>query len=393
MITVLNQASGDNYTDANTFEQRQSVRCSYIIANAAVLWEYYLPTGDGTTYQWSGEAFKVPTTGDDFFPDVGGVRFRSAKAGTPALVSLVIYTADESPQGSSAPFTQTVTASGGIINPVLPGTLNFQHNGLAVAAEAGLDFDDQSTAGEIPFVWSVLDDAANSRVRVTPTISGIPYQHNDVAVATRQALDFEDSAAGVSGTPALTWTMADDGAGKRVKVTPVLTLSGVETLLADSGVLGGATASIDFSSIPATFGTLRVLFACRGTNASQTTRLLMRINNDSGANYDDELWSMTAAAVTIQHNAGGQTACSLGVLAANTATASKMGSGEIIIPGYAGTTFHKAPSSTGQYSGDGAQNTVQGMTTWSSTAAINRLTFLCAAGNFATGSRIMLYGL
>jgi hypothetical protein len=68
----------------------------------------------------------------------------------------------------------------------------------------------------------------------------------------------------------------------------------------------------------------------------------------------------------------------------------------VAIPGYSGSSFTKgaialnaAPLGTTT----GTIVTEQRAGVWNSSVAINRITLLAGAGNFAVGSRVVLYGL
>ena len=80
-----------------------------------------------------------------------------------------------------------------------------------------------------------------------------------------------------------------------------------------------------------------------------------------------------------------------------TAPGTKAGYGTIRVPGYAGTTFHKAAFVEGYVespSGSAAsQIRVVGGSAWDNTAAINRVTIFPGSGSVAAGSRAVLYGL
>lgn len=96
---------------------------------------------------------------------IAGIRFRAASAATPApqVFGTIFYAGEASVQAGN-PYSSTISPSGG----VTPGQLSLtvQHNGVVVAAEPVLDFEDASG-----FVWTVADDAPNTRIQVTaPTL-------------------------------------------------------------------------------------------------------------------------------------------------------------------------------------------------------------------------------
>lgn len=177
-------------------------------------------------------------------------------------------------------------------------------------------------------------------------------------------------------------------------------LAGVPTWLgglaqiADSTVSGTA-ASIDFTSIPATYGHLLAVGMARGDNAS-AQNLSMRFNNDSAANYDIQLISGNATTAAALESIAA-TSLRAGGVTGTGSTAGLFSSFFTFIPQYAGATADKecvgiSLLKTANSSTNLTLSVLSGG--WRTTAtAINRVTFFPAAGNFVTGSRITLYGL
>ena len=147
--------------------------------------------------------------------------------------------------------------------------------------------------------------------------------------------------------------------------------------------LTAVAASIDFSSIPATYDDLEVLFY--GKHATVTTAVSMRftLNNDTtDANYKRSYQYADSTA------SGGNNV-------ADRVTAQVNGTGPTVahwlIPRYADTTFQKG---YGSEVFNGGSSLVQYGSLWANTAAINRLTLTLADGlNFAIGTRVRVYGL
>lgn len=161
-------------------------------------------------------------------------------------------------------------------------------------------------------------------------------------------------------------------------------VSGGEHLIAET-VLGASAASVDFTSIPATFRHLRVVWIGRSDRAGTGNDvMIMSVNNDTtNANYDEvnTLNSITASAADR----------SIAQLFAATSTASYFCGGYIDIPHYANTTTFKSMLSVFV---KGAATNGSYMADWKSTAAISRLTFASAnAANLIAGSRFALYGI
>lgn len=165
--------------------------------------------------------------------------------------------------------------------------------------------------------------------------------------------------------------------------------------LAES-ILGGATASVVFSSIPTTYRNLQLRIVCRSDTAAVSTNLRMRFNGDTTANYDYQEGfgqQSTAGAVEVLAASGMDLREMTG---ANAAIAGHPGVFTIDIPWYGGTTFVKlltGLSSWSQGNSTGHMITRKFMGKWRSTAAINSITLLPVAGNFIAGSSFALYGL
>lgn len=162
-------------------------------------------------------------------------------------------------------------------------------------------------------------------------------------------------------------------------------------LLASSIVTGSSVATVDFSSIPATYQHLLICVSAR-TTAGAVAALLMTVNNDTGANYDLQILSGIAAAASATELIGQTSWTMIGLpIAAN-----KVGIAQIFLEDYVSTAHHKtciAPTARfyGTASGDLALNFRGGL--WRNTAAINRVTFTPSAGNIDVGSEFTIYGI
>jgi hypothetical protein len=171
--------------------------------------------------------------------------------------------------------------------------------------------------------------------------------------------------------------------------------SGALTQLA-STVLGASAPSIDFSGIAATLTHLLIVYYLRSDAATTNDNLLIRFNNDSGANYDmqaDRAFAATPAAN--EALAATSINCTSCLCGAN-APANVFAGGTIEIHNYANASNNKTASVVGGSKGGTTTGTliasrIAGF--WRSSAAINRVTLLPATGNFVTGSLATLYGL
>jgi hypothetical protein len=155
---------------------------------------------------------------------------------------------------------------------------------------------------------------------------------------------------------------------------------------------------IDIQNIPGTATSLWVVGMIRGTRAAASTDgLNITVNNDSGSNYDAEVWYDNGSAWTLVNGGYGVTAFqSLGVTA-STATANRFTMVELLIPGYASTSWHKMMfGRVGFDSAAAVTSMFTGMHAcgWNSTAAITRITMQGAnTANLVSGSQVTVYGI
>lgn len=175
--------------------------------------------------------------------------------------------------------------------------------------------------------------------------------------------------------------------------------SGLARALADSGTLGIATASIDFTSIPATFAQLMLVLYGRGDTAAGIANVQCRFNNDSAADYHQQAIDAVGTTVTAADaGAAAGTSAVIGHIPAATAPANAFGQLDMVIAHYTNAVNQKTfaarsyakQAATGV--GSGSIRTVGGI--WmAAPAAISRFTIFPGAGNFAAGTRAVLYGL
>lgn len=159
--------------------------------------------------------------------------------------------------------------------------------------------------------------------------------------------------------------------------------------------LGGSAASIDVTSISGTYAHLLMTIYARGDTAATLTQMLIRFNGDSGANYDYQALEGSAATASAGE-AFGQAQIAVGVIPANTAAANLFGGIQVFVPHYAGSTNNKSAvaiitNKIGVATTNIRTTAVGGF--WRSNAAINRVTFLPAAGNLVAGTRVTIHAL
>jgi hypothetical protein len=152
-----------------------------------------------------------------------------------------------------------------------------------------------------------------------------------------------------------------------------------------STTLGSANATISFSSIPATYTDLRLVFTGTVTAASS---LRLTFNSDTGANYsrvavrgngtDAGIFLSTNANFLSFHNQNLST------------TIPQFYTFDIL--SYAGSTNKTLLSTTSQdLNGDGTVLVSAGL--WADNTAINTITFTNSVSTFAAGTTATLYGI
>lgn len=183
-----------------------------------------------------------------------------------------------------------------------------------------------------------------------------------------------------------------------VPVSKTMTIANARKELAgliQEQLLGVDVASVSFTSIPQNFRHLKLIIYGRTTEVTVNNYFTLRFNNDSGANYDFQQALITNATTSFSSNYA-QTSGRIGDFpGASAARATQVGSAEILIPHYTGTTFEKnAICHSGQSAGISGNNLSSVINTifWRSAVAITRIDIFPSANNIKAGSIISLYG-
>jgi hypothetical protein len=156
-------------------------------------------------------------------------------------------------------------------------------------------------------------------------------------------------------------------------------------LIASSTVGSGGAASIDFTSIPATFTDLCLKVSARNTSSGNSFKLSF---NTSSANFTNR--RIYANGSTVDSYSGSDV-----FIYANTSsqTASTFNNAEIYIPNYTGST-NKSMSIDTVVENNATANEmslIAGL--WSQTAAITAIGFTPYVGSFAQYTTAYLYGV
>ena len=167
--------------------------------------------------------------------------------------------------------------------------------------------------------------------------------------------------------------------------------------IAETTVGVGGAATIDFTSIPATFTHLKLIGNVRGENATFSDFPLVRVNNDSVNNYS-WLYHISSGNTAMGNPVGtvATNSIRLGLVEADNASADSFGIFLVLIANYANTNMNKETLSQAFDTSD--NNAIRLHLThdgglWDSPAAINRITFFLSAADIAEFSKVSLYGI
>lgn len=170
-----------------------------------------------------------------------------------------------------------------------------------------------------------------------------------------------------------------------VGVPPVLT---AYESIATTTVGSGGTATITFTSIPATYTHLQIRWFSKNTSADYSIRA--QFNSDTAANYSYHGLYGTGAVVGVFSGAS-QTFLQVGQNADTTANV--FGTGIVDILDYANTNKYKTTRTLSGYDKNGGGTVTFESGSWRSTSAITSISLFDAAGDFAQYSSFALYGI
>lgn len=161
------------------------------------------------------------------------------------------------------------------------------------------------------------------------------------------------------------------------------------TLIASSTVGAGGAATVQFSSIPATYTDLKIVSSARVTSGSATT-YQMYFNSDSTITnyYTRWLEGSGASATSANYNAN-----YMGYVGDSTYTASTFSNDDIYIPNYAGSNSKSFGVDNVNENNATTAYTHLTALRWTGTAAITQITLYPNSGSFAQYSTFYLYGI
>lgn len=162
--------------------------------------------------------------------------------------------------------------------------------------------------------------------------------------------------------------------------------------IADS-TLGSPAASIDFTSLPTTYQGLLLVVYAQSAIAGNADDIYVRLNGDSGGNYDLFGFRANNASVTINSAFGGSNGFLLGECpGANFNT--RWSAHSLLLPNYA-SSARKSGKAEGGFSSNGVASSYYDAYScfYNSVTAISRLTIRANGGNLVAGSRAAVYAL
>jgi len=148
----------------------------------------------------------------------------------------------------------------------------------------------------------------------------------------------------------------------------------------------GGTATVTFSSIPATYTHLQIRGIAR---ASADTQLDVTLNSDTGSNYS---YHTLLGYGSGTDSSGGATQAKI-VMEAMTNTASVFAAYVIDILDYANTNKYKTSRNLAGYDNNSGGRVSLNSGNWRNTNAITSITLTCRSDNFQQYSQFALYGI
>jgi hypothetical protein len=158
--------------------------------------------------------------------------------------------------------------------------------------------------------------------------------------------------------------------------------------------LGADTATVTFSSIPSSLRRVVLGWSARSSAATLNVDIRVRVNGLTTAVYDSNWMFQNATALTASVEAA-STFGTVGIVAANTATAGNFSGGQIEFPAWNNTGVYLSGvwhSHFFEAAASGSNLHLAGALRVADTTARTSLTVLLASGNLKTGSKFTVQG-
>ena len=164
------------------------------------------------------------------------------------------------------------------------------------------------------------------------------------------------------------------------------------SLIASSTVGSGGAASVSFTSIPASYTDLCIMFSGRSSTDTPISYGKITFNSDTATNYSFKLLYGTGTAAASTQNSA-FSGIPYVIIAASNSTANTFGNACVYIPNY--LSSNQKSVSIDAVSENNGSNATQGMLAglWSGTAAITRVDITEAVLSFTQYSSAYLYGI
>lgn len=162
-------------------------------------------------------------------------------------------------------------------------------------------------------------------------------------------------------------------------------------LIASSIVGAGGAATINFSSIPNTYTDFLIKLCARSSRSDVYDNFNIKLNG-STSGYSTKFLFGNGSSPSSASTAGASV-IDYGLIPAATATASTFGSAEIYLPNYAGSAYKSLSIDEVTENNATAAYAAIEAALWSSTGAVNQITFSTVYGNFVQYSTAYLYGI
>ena len=157
--------------------------------------------------------------------------------------------------------------------------------------------------------------------------------------------------------------------------------------------LSTSTATITFSSIPATYKHLQIRYIAKTTNAAASDICVWRLNSDTATNYSRHYLYGDGASAVSGAGVSDTRMMTDGVTGANHA-AGTFGTGIVDILDYANTDKYKTLRALTGYKGSAGGLFVLNSGNWRSTSAVTSITITSnSTASFIQYSQFALYGI